>query len=290
MTMSSTTPDLLKQPRTNGREAGGRRGQRGRWSWRLTRWLVLVLGYAFVMGPYFMVVRQAFNDTSVFPAPFEGVTLRWFRALLERDEFLRGLTVSFIVALGAAVIAVLAGLFAALAITRGPKILSHSWVTALLLSPIVIPQLVVGLALLRLLATLGWVVGYPGLIFGHAIFLTPFVIRTLAAAFDGYGVDHEQVAMTLGRKPGAAFVTTTLRMLRPAIIGSGVFAFTLSFVNVPLSLYLAPSGSLPLPIALFQFMQTSLNPLVAALSVVILAVVVGGTIVLEKVLGVRLLT
>jgi ABC-type spermidine/putrescine transport system permease subunit II len=157
------------------------------------------------------------------------------------------------------------------------------------MSPVVVPQIVVGLALLQLITLMGWRVSTAGLIIAHAVFITPFVTRTVAALLETQGHDYEHVAMSLGAPPRRVVATVTLPMLWPAIVAGSMFAFTLSFVNVPLSLFLAPSGDRPLPIAVYQMMTSSISPLIAALCVVIVSCVVAMAFLVEKVLRVRLL-
>jgi putative spermidine/putrescine transport system permease protein len=250
---------------------------------------VLVIGYGFVLGPVVPILRQSFNRATFFPAAFSGFTLDWYRELGTRSDLLATAASSIRIGAGATVLALIVGVSAAFAIVRGPSWLRGSMMTAILMSPIVVPQIVVGLAILQLITLMGWRVSTSGLIVAHAVFVAPFVTRTVAALLEAQGHDCEQVAMTLGAPPRRVVATVTLPMLWPAIVAGSMFAFTLSFVNVPLSLFLAPSGDRPLPIAVYQLMTSSISPLIAALCVVIVACVVVVAFLVEKVLRVRLL-
>jgi len=265
------------------------RRQRGWLPWKGVRVLGLIVGYGFVVGPLFPVVYQAFNESKIFPAPFEGFTFRWFRDLSDHEEFRQGALVSAKIGLAATVLALIIGVCAAFAVVRGPRWLRGSSVTAVLMGPIIIPQIVIGLAILHLANQLSINVGLRGLAIAHAVFVSPFVIRMVAAALETQGTNFEHTAMVLGAKPRSVLRTVTLPMLRPALIASGVFAFTLSFVNVPLSLFLAPSSDRPLPISIYQFMSSTRTPLLAALSVVLAVVLLVIAATVEKVLRVRLL-
>lgn len=262
---------------------------RGWAAWRLIRATVLVLGYGFVLGPVVVILRQSFNQATFFPAAFTGVTLDWYRELATRTDLVAAATSSVRIGAGATVLALAIGVSAAFGVVRGPSWLRGSVMTAVLMSPIVVPQIVVGLAILQLITLVGWPVSATGLIIAHAVFVTPFVTRTVAAMLEAQGNDFEQVAMTLGAPPSRVIATVTLPMLWPAVVAGSMFAFTLSFVNVPLSLFLAPSGDRPLPIAVYQLMTSSISPLIAALCVVIVTAVVAMALLVEKVLRVRLL-
>lgn len=281
---------LLKPsgPVRAGRSAGRNRGS-GWTLFKSVRFVVVVVGYGFVLGPIVPVMIQSVNTSSVFPAQFRGFTLRWFAELAAREEFVQGAVTSGYIGLGATMLALAIGVAASFALVRGPAWMRGSAATSVLMGPIVIPQIVIGLAMLQLLTAADLDLAIPGLIFAHGVFISPFVVRSVAAALESQGHEFEETAMVLGAKPFRVLYSVTLPMLRSAIIASAVFAFTLSFVNVPLSLFLAPSSERPLPISVFQFMTNSLNPMIAALALVLVAVVVAVSVFTEKVLRVRLL-
>lgn len=274
------TPRHAKRERTPAR---------GWTTWRLIRVAVLVLGYGFVLGPVLLILRQSFNQATFFPAAFTGTTLDWYRELAARTDLVAAAASSVRIGAGATVLALFVGVSAAFAVVRGPSWMRGSVMSAVLMSPIVVPQIVVGLALLQLITLMGWPVSTTGLVIAHAVFVTPFVTSTVAATLQAQGTDFEQVAMTLGAAPLRVIRTVTLPMLWPAVAAGSMFGFTLSFVNVPLSLFLAPSGERPLPIAVYQLMTSSISPLIAALCVVVVTAVVLTAFLVEKVLRVKLL-
>lgn len=268
---------------------GRSRRQRGWTAWRALRVLLVILGYGFVVGPVLPVFYQAFNSASVYPSPFEGFTLEWFRALGDYREFIDGAWVSLKVGLAATSLALVIGVSASFAVVRGPHWMRGASVTSILMGPIVVPQIVIGLAILRLANENAIDVGLRGLVVAHAVFVAPFIIRMVAASLEAQGGSFEQTAMVLGARPNRVLRTVTLPMLRPTLIASSVFAFTLSFVNVPLSLFLAPSDQRPLPISVYQYMSSNRSPLLAALSVALAVVLLAMAGAVEKILRVRLL-
>jgi putative spermidine/putrescine transport system permease protein len=234
-------------------------------------------------------VVQAFNDSSTFPDEMRGFTLHWFADLLRYGEFVDGSRISAQIALGATALALLVGVSAAFAVTRGPRWLTGAATTSVLMGPIVIPQIVVGLAILQVINQLQLKVGLTGLIVAHGVFVAPFVIRLVAGALQAQGTSYEATAMALGSSPARVLTTVTFPMLRPALIASAVFAFTLSFVNVPLSLFLAPSDQRPLPISIYQQMASNRTPVLAALSLLLAVLLLVAAAAVERFLRVRLL-
>jgi putative spermidine/putrescine transport system permease protein len=263
--------------------------QRGWTSWRILRALSLFIGYGFVLGPVLPVVYNAFNASPIFPAPFEGLTLEWFRSVITTEQYMSGAIVSIEVGIGATALALVIGVCAAFAVVRGPAWIRGGAATSLLMGPIVIPQIVIGLAILEAASQLSFRLGLAGLIIAHAVFVSPFIIRVVAGALEVQGSNLESAAMVLGSRRTAVLFTLTLPMLRPAIVASAVFAFTLSFVNVPLSLFLSPSNLRPLPIVIYQEMINTRTPVLAAVSILLAFVLLLATGLAEKVFRVRIL-
>lgn len=274
------------------RAPGRRRGRRwstGWTSWHAARLAVLGAVVAIVLGPLVPVLVSAVNDGPMGGQGFQGFTLAWFAEAVTRTEFVRGFLTSVRVAAGATIVALLVGVPAAFALTRGPAWVRGSFVSGIVMSPIVIPQIVVSLAMLQLLSGAGVRLGLPGLTAAHAAFVLPFVVRAASAALAAQGSAFEMVAMSLGASKPVVLATVTLPMLRPALVAGGVIAFTLSFVNVPLSLFLAPSNARTLPIVMYQFLEFSLRPVIAALAVLLFLAMLLLALVLERVLKVGLL-
>ncbi len=284
--MSMAQP-LQEPPSRPGQRRSMR--QRGWTSWHVLRATALFVGYGFVLGPILPVVYNAFNASPVFPAPFSGFTLEWFGRVVDvrpihlrragepqgrprgdgsraRDRHMR-----------------------VVCRREGPTWIRGATVTSLLMGPIVIPQIVIGLAILEAASQQSLRLGLSGLIVGHAVFVSPFVIRVVASALEVQGSNLESAAMVLGSRRIAVLFTLTLPMLRPAIIASSVFAFTLSFVNVPLSLFLAPSNLRPLPIVIYQEMVNTRTPTLAAVSIALAVILLTATWLVETLFRVRIL-
>jgi len=192
--------------------------------------LYLGLVYLFVIGPMLIIIIDSLNSATSFPSPFETVTLRWYVAVLRHDEFLTAMRVSAIVAALAATIATVLGFLAAYALVRYP-LRGENAIATFLLAPILVPQIVIGLAMLQLLALLGVQLTLAGLVAVHTIYVMPFTLRLVMTGLARFDFGLEEAALSLGAGRLRAVRYVTLPLVRTALIAGFVFAFILSFVN-----------------------------------------------------------
>lgn len=251
---------------------------------------IAVVGSAviFMLWPYVLVAYQAVNDSVSFPAPFRGVTGRWFVTLWEYNPFRDALWTSLSVGISAAGLSLAVSTPAALAVARGPRALRSSAVAAIMSAPIIVPQIAIGLAILLAAATLGVPLGRTALIWGHAVLITPFVVRSMIPAAAQVPPALEHVGSTLGASRLVVLRSITMPLLRPGLIAASVVAFLLSFINLPVSLFLVSGGERTLPIEIFNYMTSRIDPLVAALSTALMVISVVGGLLALRVFRIRL--
>ncbi|MFT3877200.1 MAG: ABC transporter permease [Propioniciclava sp.] len=236
---------------------------------------VAVLGYVIMIVPIFFVVAIAFNEGSTLSFPPTGLSLHWFAAALTYQRFTDGLVMSLIVALTSTALGLLLGVPAALALARS-RFKGRAAVQQLFFSPLIIPELVLGAALYQQLAIPLRLQNYlPVLILGHTILMLPYAVRVTGAALANLDGQAEEAARMLGASPVRAFFDITLPLLRPGIFSAALLSFITSFNNVPLSLLLT-KGSSTLPIAMLDYVAQGIDPMIAAMSTLILL----GTIVI----------
>jgi putative spermidine/putrescine transport system permease protein len=143
-------------------------------------------------------------------------------------------------------------------------------------SPLVLPQILTGVALLQYLSILGLAQSYWALLIGHVVVTTPYVVRTVSAVLYNFDVALEEAAQSLGASPVRAFFEVTLGLIKPGVVAGAVLAFAISFDNFTISLFLTSPTLTPLPIELFAYLKYSFDPTAAAAS----AVAIGVTLVL----------
>jgi putative spermidine/putrescine transport system permease protein len=257
-------------------------------AWSIGRWAFLLLVYAFVVGPAAIIVMDSFNSATSFPAPFESLTFRWYVGIARHDEFVASIRVSTVVATIAASIATALGVLAAYALVRFP-VAGRNVIATLLLGPLLVPQIVIGLAMLQLIELAGLRIGLGGLVLVHAVYVMPFALRLTLTGLARFDFMLEDAARSLGASRSQTLCHVTLPVIRPALVSGFVFAFILSFVNLPVSLFLTSPQTATLPIVMFAYMESRIDPLVTAVSSLVLFVAVGVTLALERVFKLRLL-
>lgn len=243
-----------------------------------------VAGYIIMIVPILFVVAVSFTDGRTLKFPPEGFSFKWFGAALSYQPFMGSLVTSAEIAVLATFLALLVGVPATLAIYRG-KLPGKGVVEALFLSPLIVPELVVGLALFQQLIVAFRIDNWLVLLIGHTALLLPYAVRVTGAAVAGADPALEEAARGLGASPWRAFWTITLPILRPGIFSAALLSFITSFNNVPLSLLLQSRTTQTLPVTMLDYVQQSYDPMVAATSTLILAATVVIAIIAEKTVG-----
>ncbi len=229
---------------------------------RVCVWLIV----AFLLAPIAVVVLFAFNAANYIGIP-TSFTLHWFARLFANADFMRALAFSLELALAVLALSLVLGTAAALALARG-RLPGAQAMTALFLSPLILPAILLGLAMFQLLVLLG--VGRPvwGLLAGHVVVAVPYVIRTTLAVLANFDASLEEAAASLGAAGWRVFAEVTLPLILPGVLAGGLFAFIISFDQFPLSLFLVSPGHETFPIVLFNYLKYDFDPTVAAASTV----------------------
>ena len=226
------------------------------------------LGILVLLGPIVIVVTVSFTDALALRFPPPGYSTRWYLALFDQEksaEIQRAALNSLIVATCSTAIATMLGTLAALAIAK------RSWRWAgrldlLFMSPVVLPSLAVGLALLMYFTLIGLRPSTPVLIAGHVVMIVPFVLRTTIANLSQLDPGLLASSESLGASRLFTFRRVTLPLILPGI-GAGMFlAFMASFDNIPVSLFLTDARTEMLPIRMWGMLETRLDVRVAAIS------------------------
>ncbi len=231
--------------------------------------------YAFLLLPLAIVTLAAFNAGNYFTFPPQGFSLRWFGNFFARREFMQSLWLSLELGFWTAVISTVVGALAAIALVRG-RFRGRDLLNAYVTSPLLLPQILTGVAMLQYFSLIGLAQSYAALLIGHVVVTTPYVVRTVSAVLYNFDVALEEAAQSLGASPVRAFVEITLGIIKPGVVAGAVLAFAISFDNFTISLFLTSPRLTPLPIELFAYLKYSFDPTAAAAS----AVAIGVTLVL----------
>lgn len=231
-------------------------------------WTLLILLFLYL--PITLLVIYSFNSSRL-NIVWQGFTLDWYRQLCHNQPLIGSLYNSLIIAAVTTVLSVFLGTAAAWLLYRyrlpmGKTILSLIYV------PIVIPEVVMGVSLLILFATLSRNLGLPlklgftTVILSHVTFCFPFVMVTVAARLAGIDPSLEEAAMDLGATPWRAFALVIVPYLLPAIISGALMAFTLSMDELIVTYFTTGPQSITLPLKIFGMAKVGLNPMLNAVS------------------------
>ena len=231
------------------------------WYYTLRGGVALVL--MFLVLPVLVIVPLSFNSGTFLVYPMQGVSLRWYEAFFSSAEWMRSLKNSLIVAPAATVLAMVFGTLAAIGLTRG-DFRGKALVMSLLISPMIVPVVIVGVASYLFFAPLGLGNSYLSLIIVHAVLGVPFVIITVSATLQGFNHNLVRAAASLGASPLTAFRRVTLPLIAPGVISGGLFAFATSFDEVVVTLFLAGPEQATLPRQMFSGIRENLSPTIAA--------------------------
>jgi putative spermidine/putrescine transport system permease protein len=254
-----------------------------RWAGRFYLMLVMV----FILAPALVVLVDSVNAATSFPSPFEGATLRWYAELSEHREFLQAAWISLQVALIAAALASVAGFLAAYALARG-KMRGRDAIATALMGPLLVPELVVGLAILQVIGLTGLSLGLPMLIAAHCVFVLPLTLRLVLAGFSRFDFDLEAAARDMGANGLQVLLFVTLPLLRPSVLAGFILSAVLSFVNLPLSMFLTTAQTATLPVIAFAYMESRIDPMIAAVATLVMVVSACVAICIDRILRVRI--
>lgn len=233
-------------------------------------WTALV--FAFLYVPILVLVAYSFN-TSRLNIRWEGFTLRWYNEIWSNAPLLRAAWNSVVIAFATTILSVLLGTLGAWLLHRY-RFRGRRVIDALVGAPVAMPEIIMGVSLLVLFATLAVPLGFTTVIIAHVTFCFPFVLLTVRARLAGLDPALEEAALDLGATPLQAFWLVIVPCLRPAIVAGGLLAFTLSMDEVIVTYFTASPGSATLPLRIFGLAKVGLNPMLNALS----ALFIGATV------------
>jgi putative spermidine/putrescine transport system permease protein len=249
--------------------------------------LALIFHTVFVvvmLAPIVVVCLVAFTPEGYLSLPTNGFSLRWFRTIANYPEFVHAFWVSLGLGALSSFVALVFAVPAALAIAhysfRGRDALS-----ALFLSPLMIPHVVLGIAFLRFFTTLGIGGSFPALLVAHVVVVFPFALRLTLAAATGLDRSVEMAAISLGAGGWTLFRRVTLPLILPGVISGWALAFIQSFDDLTMTVFLAAPGTETLPVRMFLYIQDNIDPLVTSVSASVIAITITALILLDRFYG-----
>ena len=224
--------------------------------------------FIFLYIPIVVLVVFSFNDSKL-NAVWTGFSLKWYASLIHNYGIIAATEKSLMVALVSSIISVMIGTITSVAMYRY-SFRGKSSMDAMLYLPIVIPEIVMGIALLAFFSQMKLTMGLTTLILAHITFSISYVVVVVRARLEGFDRALEEAAMDLGASPFTTFRKVTLPIIMPGIVAGGLLAFTLSLDDVIISFFVSGPDSLTLPLKVFSMVKFGVTPEINALSTVLI--------------------
>ena len=241
----------------------------------------------FLILPILVIVPLSFNSQPYFTFSKEmlafeadAYSLRWYRTIVENPNWLLAIRNSFIVGIAATIVATLLGTAAAVGLASSEMPFRRT-ITALLLSPMIVPLIIIAAGMFFFYTRFGLVGTFPGLILAHAALGIPFVIVTVTATLTGFDRSLYNAGLSLGTGPVRTFMRVVLPLIRPGVISGALFAFVTSFDEVVVVLFLAAPDQRTIPRQMFSGLREQINPTILAVATLLIVVSVCFLVTIE---------
>ena len=263
---------MADRSRTHRRTAG-----------RVAAAVPVALVCAFLLLPLVVVVVSSFAAQNSFRFPPEGLSLRWYGEVLGNPAWLSSLAVSARLLLVVVPVVVLLGTLGGYAVGAG-DFRGRRALSLLFVSPIMVPSVMLGLALLHQLQVAGLVGSAAGLVLAHVVVTFPFCVRVVAVSAAALDARLVRAAQDLGASPLRAFLTVTVPLLRPGIVAGAFLAAVISLGEVAVSVFVSGARTVTVPVRVYSAVQVQMEPSVAAISTLMLVAAVAVIAVLDRTL------
>jgi putative spermidine/putrescine transport system permease protein len=252
----------------------------------VTRGLWLALALFIVNAPLIVILLVSLSSSPIFDLPRDGLSLRWYAKLFHLDSIGSPLLTSLQLALSATSVSLVLGTACALGLFRS-RFPGRDLLVTIVLSPMMLPGVVIGIALLFYLRALGITNSLLSLSIAHVVITLPYIVRITLAGLSLFDFALVDAARTLGYPPATAVVKVLVPNLAPSFVSAAVFAFLASFDNYAIALFLGDVYTVTLPIQIINYLSVSTDPVVAALSVILLLGTLASLLVTERLVGLQ---
>ena len=245
--------------------------------WYYTRLAICALIFLFLISPILIVIPLSFNAEPYFTFTEkmlsldpEGYSLRWYDALFGSSEWMNSIANSFIISIASTIIATALGTVAALGLNR-PNMPARALITAVLISPMIVPLIITAAALFSFFARIGLSNTYFGIILSHVVLGTPFVVLTVTASLAGFNETLIRASQSLGANQTTTFFKIILPLLLPGVISGALFAFVTSLDEVVIVNFMAGPSQTPMTVRMFSGLREEISPTILALASLLVA-------------------
>jgi len=242
------------------------------------------IGFLFLYAPILSLVFFSFNANRLVTV-WSGFSLQSYVSLWEDPQLLPALWLSLQIAAIAASVATVLGTLCAVALVRFRRFRGKTVLQATVSAPLVMPDVITGLALLLLFVAMQSLIGWPAgrgmltIVLAHATFCTAYVTVVVQSRLGDLDLSLEEAAMDLGATPVRVFFDITLPIIAPALISGWLLAFTLSLDDLVIASFVSGPGASTLPMVIYSKVRLGVAPEVNALATIIIGVVATGVVI-----------
>jgi putrescine transport system permease protein len=247
---------------------------------------MLAFGFAFLYVPILSMIVYSFNNSRLVTVwdSAHSPTLKWYALLFQNQQIMGAAWLSIKVATLNAFLASVLGTIAGLVLARFGRFRGRTMLGAMTAAPLVMPEVITGLAMLMLFVAMEHLIGWPAgrgittITIAHVTFSMAYVTVIIQSRLANFDESLEEAAMDLGARPVTVFRRITLPLIMPAIISGWLLSFTLSWDDVVISQFVAGPSSTTLPMVIFSKVRLGVSPDVNALATLMVLVVAVGVI------------
>ena len=241
-------------------------------------WAIIAVAFiVFLLSPIVLLVVFSFTSRTLTNFPIESLSLRWWQEMAVTRQFWPSFANSLIIGFCVGVVSAVVGTLAAMGLASMPT-RRASIIMAVLTLPVMLPPLVLGVALLSFYVSVDVKLGLPTVILSHVLFTQPFVILIVHARMVNFDPRVVESARDLGASALKAFLTVTLPIIRPVVIGAALIAMALSIDDFIITFFTIGTGN-TLPTLVWGMIRTGLTPAVNAIGTLILLLTIGSTVI-----------
>jgi putative spermidine/putrescine transport system permease protein len=247
---------------------------------RLILTLITILGLSFLALPLFVVILGGLTTDTVLRLPIPGFTLHWVWEGLRDESWTAAILASTALAAAASLAATVLGTAAAIGLSRNGS-RAAPFLREALMAPLMLPYIVLGAAILQVSAAAGFMQTFAALLPGHIVIIIPFVLQSTLPLLSREQIILEEASADLGAGPLGTIWRVTLPLIRRGILTGAIFAFIFSWTNVEMSMFQTTSELVTLPVKIYNYVQYQVDPLIAAISGLTIAIAAASLILID---------
>lgn len=238
----------------------------------------LAFGYAFLYIPIISLIVYSFNSSRLVTV-WGGFSTRWYGELLHNDQILSAAWLSLRIATMNATLSIVLGTLAAITLVRFGKFRGRTLFSTMVSAPLVMPDVILGLASLLLFVTMEHLIGWPSgrgittITLAHITFSAAYVTVVVQSRLSQFDTSLEEAAMDLGARPWKVFLLITLPIIAPSLLAGWLLAFTLSLDDLVIASFVSGPGATTLPMVVYSSVRLGVSPQINALATLIVTIV-----------------